>query len=145
MKIPQIVKVAAVPALLLLAACGQEAAVADEAAADAAEMSVTGATTNRDWMPAGIVLPEPHTVLQDTKIGQRTYLLQVSVPNDPTSEFAGWKSALEASGYELNEALLAEGQLLFQGGDVESGQIAVLQPEDIDGYMIQIDVSRKQQ
>lgn len=145
MNIPQIVKVAAVPALLLVAACGQEAAVENEATADAAEMSATGASTNRDWMPAGILLPEPHTVLQDSKIGQRTYLLQVSVPNDPTSEFAKWKSALEASGYELNEALLAEGRLVFQGGDVESGQIAVLQPEDVDGYMIQIDVSQNPQ
>lgn len=147
MKMPQITKFAAAPALLLLAACGQDTAVENEAVADETEMSATGtsASGKRDWMPAGVALPNGHTVIQDTKIGMRTYLLQVSVPNDPKSEFPGWKSALEAAGYQLNDGMLSDGRLLFDGGNVESGQISVSQPEDVEGYMIQIDVTQTEQ
>lgn len=147
MKMPQIAKFAAAPALLVLAACGQDAAVENDAAADETEMSATGtsASSNRDWMPAGVALPDGHTVIQDTKIGMRTYLLQVSVPNDPKSEFPGWKSALETAGYQVNDGMLSDGRLLFDGGNVESGQISVSQPEDVEGYMIQIDVTQNTQ
>lgn len=145
MKMSQIAKFAAAPALLVLAACGQDAAIENETAADETEISATGASQNRDWMPAGIALPGGHTVLQDTKIGMRTYLLQVSVPNDPKSEFPGWKSALEAAGYQVNDGMLSDGRLLFDGGNVESGQISVSQPEDVEGYMIQIDVTQNTQ
>lgn len=147
MKMPQITKFAAAPALLLLAACGQDTAVENEAVADETEMSATGtsASGKRDWMPAGVALPNGHTVIQDTKIGMRTYFLQVSVPNDPKSEFPGWKSALEAAGYQVNDGMLSDGRLLFDGGNVESGQISVSQPEDVEGYMIQIDVTQTEQ
>ncbi|OWQ96360.1 hypothetical protein [Sphingopyxis witflariensis] len=147
MKKPHIAKFAAAPALLLLAACGQDTAVENEAVADETEMSATGtsASGNRDWMPAGVALPSGHTVIQDTKIGMRTYLLQASVPNDPKSEFPGWKSALEAAGYQVNDGMLSDGRLLFDGGNVESGQISVSQPEDVEGYMIQIDVTQTEQ
>ena len=145
MKLSQIAKFAAAPALLVLAACGQDAAIENETAADETEISATGASQNRDWMPAGIALPGGHTVLQDTKIGMRTYLLQVSVPNDPKSEFPGWRSALEAAGYQVNDGMLSDGRLLFDGGNVESGQISVSQPEDVEGYMIQIDVTQNTQ
>lgn len=147
MKLSQIAKFAAAPALLVLAACGQDAAVENEAGADEAELSAAGtsASGNRDWMPAGVALPNGHTVIQDTKLGMRTYLLQVSVPNDPKSEFPGWKSALEAAGYQVNDGMLSDGRLLFDGGNVESGQISVSQPEDVEGYMIQIDVTQNTQ
>ena len=147
MKLSQIAKFAAAPALLVLAACGQDTAVENEAVADETEMSATGtsASGKRDWMPAGVALPSGHTVIQDTKIGMRTYLLQVSVPNDPKSEFPGWKSALEAAGYQVNDGMLSDGRLLFDGGNVESGQISVSQPEDVEGYMIQIDVTQTEQ
>lgn len=145
MKMPQIAKFAAAPALLVLAACGQDAAVENEAGADEAELAATAAVGKRDWMPAGVALPNGHTVIQDTKIGMRTYLLQVSVPNDPKSEFPGWKSALEAAGYQVNDGMLSDGRLLFDGGNVESGQISVSQPEDVEGYMIQIDVTQTEQ
>lgn len=141
----QIAKFAAVPALLLLAACGQDVATESGAVADEAEASATVASGDRDWMPAGIALPKGHTVIQDTKLGMRTHLLQVSVPNDPKSEFPGWRSALEAAGYQVSDSMLADGRLLFEGGDVESGQISVSQPEDVEGYMIQIDVSKNVQ
>ena len=145
MKMPRIAKIAAAPALLMLAACGQDAAVENETATDETEMSATTASGNRNWMPAGIALPNGHTVIQDTKLGLRTYLLQVSVPNDPKSEFAGWKTALEAAGYQVNDRMLSDGRLLFDGGSVESGQISVSQPEDVEGYLIQIDVTQNGQ
>lgn len=137
--------IAAATALVLLAACGQDTATEAGASSDDSEMVATGAAADRDWIPAGIVLPEPHTVLQDTRLGTRTYLLQVSVPNDPSGQFPEWKSALETAGYEVNEGLLHDGRLLFDRADVESGQISVSQPEDIEGYMIQIDVSKETQ
>lgn len=142
MKIRYLKRVAAGFAIFLIAACGQDVNSEDEAATDEVEMSATGPTTNRDWIPAGVILPQPHKVLQDTKLGTRTHLLQISVSNDPTAEFAGWKSALEAAGYAVNEAMLFDGRLLFDGADVESGQISVSQPDDLEGYMIQIDVSK---
>ena len=147
MKMSKIAKFAAAPALLALAACGQDATVEDGAAAEETAIATDGAsdTVNRDWMPAGVTLPTGHTVIQDTKIGMRTYLLQVSVPDDPKSEFPGWKSALEAAGYQVNDGMLFDGRLLFDGDNVESGQISVSQPEDVEGYMIQIDVTQTDQ
>jgi hypothetical protein len=38
--------------------------------------------------------------------------------------------------------MLFDGRLIFSGLGVESGQISVSQPEDVRGYMIQIDVSQ---
>ena len=145
MKITPMKGITAATALFLLAACGQDAATENDAIPEGAEMAAAGAAANRDWIPAGVILPQPHTVLQDTKIGTRTYLLQVSVPNDPSGQFAGWKSALVAAGYAVNEGMLSDGRLLFDGADVESGQISVSQPEDVEGYMIQIDVSKNTQ
>jgi hypothetical protein len=87
-------------------------------------------------------LPGPHTVIQDTKVGTRTYLLQVVVKKDPKEQFGQWQGALESAGYEVNDSMLSDGRMLFQGADVESGQIAVSRPEDQIGYMIQIDVSK---
>src|SRR5690606_22362652 len=137
--------IAAATALVLLAACGQDAATEAGASSDDSEMVAPGAAADRDWIPAGIVLPEPHTVLQDTRLGTRTYLQRGSVPTDPSGQFPAWKSALETAGYEVNEGLLHDGRLLFDRADVESGQISVSQPEDIEGYMIQIDVSKETQ
>lgn len=133
-------------ALFLLVACGQDDVSEYDAAAEKTEISAPGEAANRDWIAAGVVLPQPHTVLQDTKIGTRTYLLQVSVVEDPADAFAGWASALEAAGYEINDnSVLSDGRLMFEGADVESGQITVSQPEGIEGYMIQIDVSKNTQ
>jgi len=141
-KIPHMAKITAGAGLMLLAACGQGAATKSGASPEETEAAPTGTSENRDWVPAGIVLPQPHTVLRDTKIGTRTYLLQVSVQDDPKAELAQWKSALLAAGYEVNDAMLADGRLLFDGADVESGQIAISNPDDVEGYMIQIDVSQ---
>jgi hypothetical protein len=129
-------------AVFLLAACGADEGAGNEAPSTEEGAALAGAPENRDWIPAGIELPQPHTVLQESKIGTRTYLLQVSVPTDPAAEFADWKSALEAAGYRVDESMLADGRLYFDGADVESGQIAVLQPQDVEGYMVQIDVSQ---
>jgi hypothetical protein len=41
--------------------------------------------------------------------------------------------------------MLFDGRLLFDGDNVESGQISVSQPEDVEGYMIQIDVTQTDQ
>lgn len=132
--------VAAGAALLLLAACEPGATTDPEAAADGGE--VAAAAQNRDWIPAALELPQPHTVLQETRLGTRTHLLQILVPVDPSPMLASWKAGLQAEGYQINDSLIAEGRLLFDGGDVESGQIAVLRPDDEEGYMVQIDVSR---
>lgn len=146
MKIKPMKGIAAAAAFFLLAACGQDAQTANDAIPEGAEMAAGGAAANRDWIPAGVILPQPHSVLQDTKIGTRTYLLQVSVPNDPSGKFAGWKDALVGAGYAVNDdSVLSDGRLLFDGKDVESGQIAVSQAEDVEGYMIQIDVSKNDQ
>lgn len=133
--------VAAGAAVFVLAACGSGATTDRETAADGGEAAA--AAQNRDWIPAALVLPQPHTVLQETRLSTRTHLLQILVSDDPTPLLASWKAGLEAEGYQINDGLIGEGRLLFDRGDVESGQIAVLRPEDEDGYMIQVDVSRK--
>lgn len=129
-----------VATLALLAACGPSGTTDRASVAEDGESSATVAS--RDWMPAALVLPQPHTVLQETRLGTRTYLLQILVEKDPKPQLAGWKTGLEAEGYEVNENLIADGRLLFVGRDVESGQIAVSQPEDQQGYLVQVDVSQ---
>jgi len=141
MKITHMTAIAAGAALLLLSACGQGQTTANATAGGDTEVSPVGAALERDWMPAAIVLPQPHTVSQDTKIGTRTHLLQIIVKDDPKAEFARWQAALEADGYEVNDNMLGDGRLLFQSAEVESGQIAVFPAED-EGYVIQVDVSR---
>ncbi len=91
-------------------------------------------------MPDAIVLPQPHTLIQNGKIGTRTNYLQVIVEQDPAPEFEQWKSALQAAGYAVNDNI-ANGSLSFEGNGVESGMIAVSRPEDQQGFMIQVDVS----
>jgi len=81
-------------------------------------------------------------VIRDSKLGTRTYILQVVVEKDPKDQFPQWQAALEQAGYEIDDSMLFDGRILFQGAEVESGQIAVSQPEDQKGYMIQIDVSK---
>jgi hypothetical protein len=132
--------VAAGAAVFLLAACGSGASTDSGTAADGGEAAA--AAQSRDWIPAALVLPQPNTVLQETRLGTRTHLLQILVSDDPSPLLASWKAGLEAEGYQINDSLIAEGRLLFDGGDVESGQIAVLRPDDEEGYMIQVDVSR---
>ena len=131
-------------ALVMLAACGQgESApgAGDDAPAVEASSAIADApVANRAWMPAAIALPEPHSVLQDMKVGANTHLLQIVVPDDPAAEFPRWKEALVAGGYDVNDSMLFDGRLLFQGQGVESGQIAVSAVEE-GGYMIQVDVS----
>lgn len=136
---------AATVSLLLITACARDQPAADVAGGPAAVVEhaslATGAARDADWLPAGIALPRPHEVLQDTALGQHTRLLQVVVQDDPAAEFPRWKAALEAAGYEVHEGMLADGRLLFAGKDVESGQVAVMPAED-GGFMIQVDVSK---
>jgi hypothetical protein len=142
MRITQSIKMTAVAAFVVLASCGKDGAVENEPTDDVSEISEAYAAVSRDWIPPGIVLPEPHTVIQDTKVGTRTHLLQVVVEKDPKEQLAQWQGALEAAGYEINDSMLSNGRILFRGVDVESGQIAVSHPEDQNGFMIQIDVSK---
>lgn len=145
MKITQITRMTAGLAFVLLASCGQDETTGNAPASDDIAMSVTDDAESGDWLPAGIVLPQPHTVVQDAKLGTRTRLLQVVVENDPKEQFAQWQSGLEAAGYKVSDSMLSDGRLLFEGADVESGQIAVSQPDDQNGYMIQVDVSKVSQ
>ena len=50
---------------------------------------------------------------------------------------------LVAAGYKVIDNT-ANGSLLFNGAEVESGQIGVSQPKDHEGFMIQVNVSRRQ-
>lgn len=146
MKTKYINGMAASAALLLLVACGKRETTTENAPdGDEAEITAAITSSNRDWMPAEIILPQPHTVIQDTKIGTRSHLLQVVVENDPKGKFPQWKAALEAAGYKIDERMLSDGRLLFQGAGIEGGQIAVLQTEDQKGYVIQIDISKDSQ
>ena len=146
MKLPSIVASTTCAALFMLSACGQrnEADEVQKAAAvDTSEMDLAGVSADRDWMPAAIVLPQPHTMIQNARVGLRTNYLQVVVKDDPTPEFPKWESALLAAGYEVNN--MGNVNLLFKKeGEVESGMIAVSQYEDQSGFMIQVDVSREQ-
>lgn len=145
MKIYRLNSIAAGAALCLLAACGQDPATQNEASLDDSESSASQVPANRDWIPAGLVLPEPNTIIREGPMGSRTNILQVSVPNDPSDRFPAWTSALETAGYDVNDSMLPDGRLVFTGLEVESGQIAVLQTEDVEGYVIQIDVSQNAQ
>lgn len=146
MKFTPIVALTACTAFFMLSACGQRNEANDAqkpAAVDVSEMAPAAVSADRDWMPAAIILPQPHTMIQNTRIGTRTNYLQVIVQKNPTPEFAKWKSALLAAGYEVNDNI-ANGTLLFEKQGVESGKIAVSQPEDQEGFMIQVDVSSSQ-
>src|SRR5690606_33577398 len=136
-------KIASVAALLLLSACGTDTDT-DGIVDDDKGSAIAGSSQDIDWLPAGLVLPEPHTVLQNSSIGTRTQLLQVGVPDDPSGQVPAWKAALETAGYTVAESA-ANGGLLFNGLDVESGQIAISTPQGADDYMIQIDISRQVQ
>lgn len=95
----------------------------------------------RDWMPAGIVLPEPHEVLMEQQIMSDTNILQVLVKEDPTPLFVEWRAALEAGGYEINDSAVANGRLLFSSPEVEIGGINVQSLDEAE-FMIQIDVTK---
>ncbi len=143
MKQLPLAKIASVAALLLLSACGTNADT-DGIVEDDGGSAIAGSSQDIEWLPAGLALPEPHTVLQNSSIGARTQLLQVSVPHDPSAEVPAWKAALESAGYSVTESA-ANGGLRFNGVDVESGQIAISRPQGADDYMIQIDISRQVQ
>lgn len=143
MKQLPLAKIASVAALLLLSACGTDADT-DGIANDDNGSVIAGGSQDIDWLPAGLALPEPHTVLQNSSIGTRTQLLQVGVPDDPSAQVPAWKAALETAGYSVTESA-ANGGLRFNGLDVESGQIAISRPQGADDYMIQIDISRQVQ
>ncbi|NYT65004.1 hypothetical protein H0A58_03365 [Alcaligenaceae bacterium] len=134
--------IAAIP-LAFLVACGQGSEAGSESKAEAVKMSAPSEPEGRDWVPAGLTLPQPHEVIQDSKLGTRIRLLQVSVKADPASEFPRWKSALEAAGYKIQD--IADTSRLLFSNDKEEGQIAVSQHPEVDGYVIQIDISRKSQ
>jgi hypothetical protein len=136
-------KIASIAALLLLSACGTETDT-DGIVENDNGSAIAGGSQDIDWLPAGLTLPEPHTVLQNSSIGTRTQLLQVSVPDDPSTQVPAWKAALETAGYSVAESA-ANGSLRFNGRDVESGQIAISRPQGADDYMIQIDISRQVQ
>ena len=149
MKVTRTAVLSSAAALLILSACGQSNDAGDTPAVGETDMTsaVTSAPTiasaNRDWMPPVIVLPQPHTVVADMDVGLRTHYLQILVKDDPTPEFAGWKEALVAAGYEVKDAT-ATGSLLFSSVDVETGQIAVKPADDHEGFIIQVDVTRRQ-
>jgi len=105
-----------------------------------AALPFSGLADSPEWLPAGIILPEPHEVMMDQKIGSRTHLLQIFVETDPTPMFAEWQSALMASGYDVNDTMMFDGRLLFSNSEVEAGQIAV-QSMDETEFMIQIDMT----
>lgn len=143
MKQIPLAKIASTAALLLLAACGADTDTGGLAGDDNGS-AIAGGSLDIDWLPAGLALPEPHIVLQSSRIGTRTQLLQVSVPDDPSTHVPAWKTALETAGYSVAESA-ANGGLRFNGLDVESGQIAISRPQGADEYMIQIDISRQAQ
>ncbi len=96
---------------------------------------------SRDWFPAGLTLPEGGEVLMDQKIGSRTYILQVETAQDPRAQFPHWEAALIAQGLDVQVSLTPDARILFSGGAVESGMIAVL-PGDSGGFILQIDLSQ---
>lgn len=131
--------------IFMLSACGAGNDAADTSSRGATEGAAAAAATpaNRDWMPAAIVLPQPHTVVADNRLGMRTHLLQIVVQNDPTPQFAQWRSALVAAGYDVLKDD-RDDQVLFSGADVDSGQVVLVQTPDQPGFMIQVDVTRRQ-
>lgn len=143
MKLLPPVKIASLAALLLLSACGADTD-ADGIVEGDNGSTIAGGSQNIDWVPVGLTLPEPHTVIQYSSIGTRTQFLHVSVPDDPLAQVPAWKAALETAGYSVAESA-ANGGLRFNGRDVESGQIAISRPQGADDYVIQIDISRQVQ
>ena len=147
MKVTRMAVLTAGTALLMLSACGTDRDAAETSAVAGSEMATQDApateTADRDWMPVAIVLPEPHTVLADADIGMRTHYLQIVVQDDPTPMFSQWSEALVAAGYDVRD-VTADGILLFSGLDVDTGQIAVMELPEDEGFRIQVDVTRSQ-
>lgn len=94
-----------------------------------------------DWVPAGIVLPEPYEISQDMTIGS-TNIFIVSVAEDPSAFIPQWQAVLADAGYTLDTRMLFEQRLLFSGNGLESAQITTRVSDDASGFEIQIDASR---
>jgi hypothetical protein len=94
-----------------------------------------------DWVPAGIVLPDPYDISQTMTIGS-TNLLIVSVSDDPSGMIPEWQTVLADAGYALDTSMLFEQRLLFSGNGLESAQIVTRIADDADGFEIQIDAKR---
>ncbi len=94
-----------------------------------------------DWVPAGIVLPEPYDISQNMTIGS-TNLLIVNVSDDPSSLIPEWQTVLADAGYTLDISMLFEQRLLFSGNGLESAQIVTRVSDDADGFEIQIDAKQ---
>ncbi|WP_102110497.1 hypothetical protein [Oceaniglobus roseus] len=94
-----------------------------------------------DWIPEPIRLPDNYEVVSDRTIGTGTHLFQVEVAEDPAPMLETWAQDLNDNGYETDTRMMSDNRLLFSGPAGVEGQIAVTQPMDVDGYMIQIDLS----
>ena len=91
-----------------------------------------------DWVPAGIIAPEPFTVIQEMAIGS-THILIINVADDPSTLLPEWQAVLENAGYVLDTSMLFEQRILFSGNGLESAQIATRVSSENEGFDIQID------
>ena len=94
-----------------------------------------------NWVPAGITLPEPFSIVQDMTIGS-THIFIVNVADDPRDLLPEWQRVLEEAGYSLDTRMLFEQRLLFSGNGFETAQITKRASEELDGFDIQIDAKQ---
>lgn len=94
-----------------------------------------------EWVPAGIVLPEPFTIVQDMTIGS-THVFIVNVTDDPNGLIPEWQIVLEEAGYTLDTSRLFEQRLQFSGNGFETGQITTHASDELGGFDIQIDAKQ---
>ncbi len=104
-------------------------------------LAIAQEQTLPDWVPAGITLPEPFTVIQDMTIGS-TYIFIVNVADDPSDLLPEWQAALEEAGYALDTRMLFEQRLLFSGNGFETAQIHTRVSDELGGFDIQIDAKQ---
>lgn len=104
-------------------------------------LAIAQDTVLPDWVPAGIVLPEPHDIIQDMRIGS-TSLLIVNVSDDPSGLIPEWQTVLADAGYTVDIRMLFEQRLLFSGNGLESAQIVTRVSGEADGFEIQIDATQ---
>ena len=104
-------------------------------------MAIAQEQTRPDWVPAGIALPEPFTIVQDMTIGS-THILIVNVADDPSDLMPEWQTALEEADFSLDTRMLFEQRLLFSGNGFESAQVTTRASEERDGFDIQIDAKQ---
>lgn len=104
-------------------------------------MSIAQEQALPDWVPAGIALPEPFTIVQEMTIGS-THIFIANVAEDPSDLMPEWQTVLEDADYSLDTSMLFEQRLLFSGNGFETAQITTRASEERDGFDIQIDAKQ---